>query len=413
MMMEGVPMRHMMAMLALVVGAVSLPARAALPPQLFKPEWLLPRVTVDVARSEREVLPRAPTDLSKVSYSFAGATHTLESFKERGSVKSLMVLHEGKVVYEHHRWPYDAGSRHQSWSLMKQMLSALVGVAIAEGKIKSVDDPMDRYAPELANNGFAKVSFRHALLMSSGVRFDEDVERINLFMETIAHRYSLGRMGMTLRQQILTPEVKSAQVPGARYDYVSINSQAIAMALEAATGQPVHRLLRDKLWKPMGLPDDAKVLTDATGRDFTFCCLYATTRSYAAFGQLYAQGGRWKGKPLLSEDWVRRSTTFADPQSWHAKAVPRNGKTMDLFGYGYHWFVLEGDRGDFTGSGIQGQSIYVSPRQNVVVVRMSDDYTVGSHNEEAVFMARAVADHLAGPVKPAHPAATGRSRRSR
>jgi CubicO group peptidase (beta-lactamase class C family) len=386
---------------AVALAGVMLSAQA-LPPQLFKPEWVLPRVTITAPAQGQVALITEPQALQSLTYEFAGVPHTVKDFQERGQVKSLLVLHEGKVVYEHHRWPYGPQSLHQSWSLMKQMLSALVGVALKEGRIKSVDEPMDRYAPELAVNGFAHVTFRQALLMSSGVRYSEEADRVQLFKDVIAHRLTAGRTGKSLRSKTLAHELAAAYVPGGRYDYASINSQAIAMALQGATGQPVDQLLRDKLWKPMGMLDDAEMLVDGEGRDFTFCCLYATARSYAMFGQLYAQGGRWQGRTLLSEDWVRRSTGFVDPWSWHAHAVTRTAKTMDLFGFAYHWWTLEGGRGDFTGSGILGQSVYVSPRQNVVVVRLSDDYEPGSHNEESVFMARAVADHLSrAPTGPA------------
>jgi CubicO group peptidase (beta-lactamase class C family) len=385
------------ALVAGLIGLTSLSAQA-LPPQLFKPEWVLPTAPVSGPKSgqgpAREALPTAPRDLSTVRYEWYARKWSLEDFQSRGSVKALLVLQDGKVVYEHHRWPNGPTTLHQSWSMMKQVLSALVGLAIQQGRIASVDDPMDRYAPELAANGFKGVTFKQALMMSAGVRYVEEVDRVTLFKQVIANRFTAGLLGHTLDQKVTEPALERAFEPGSKYEYASIASQAIALALEGAQGQPLHRILSRDIWTPLGMPDDARLLTDAQGRDFALCCLYATARSYAVFGQWFMQEGAWRGQQLLNAQWVQDSTRFNEGKSWRSTQVPRAFKTQELMGFGYHWWPLEGGRGDFIALGIQGQMIHVSPRQGVVVVRLSDDLVDGYHNEEAVAMARAVADFL-------------------
>ena len=377
---------------------LSSPAAQALPPQLFKPEWVLPTAPVSGPKAGqvpgREALPSAPQDLSGVRYEWYARKWSLDDFQGRGSVKALLVLHDGKVVYEHHRWPNGPTTLHQSWSVMKQVLSALVGVAIQQGRIASVDDPMDRYAPALAANGFQGVTFKQALMMSAGVRYVEEVDRVTLFKQVIANRFTGGLLGHTLDQKVTEPVLSRAFEPGSRYEYASIVSQAIALALEGAQGQPLHRILSRDIWTPLGMPDDARLLTDAQGRDFALCCLYATARSYAAFGQWFLQGGAWRGQQLLNAQWVHDSTRLADGKSWRSTQVPRKVKTQELLGFGYHWWPLEGGRGDFVALGIQGQMIYVAPQQGVVVVRLSNDYVDGYNAEEGIAMARAVADFL-------------------
>ena len=371
---------------------------SALPPQLFKPEWVLPTSPVQGPRTGQQplrvALPAEPRDLSAVRYEWEGRRWSLEDFHGRGAVKALLVLQDGKVVYEHHRWPNGPTTLHQSWSMMKQVLSALVCLAIQQGRISSVDDPMDRYAPALAANGFKGVTFRQALMMSAGVRYVEEVDRVALFMQVIANRFTVGLAGHTLDQKVTEPALSRAFEPGSKYEYASIVSQAMAMALEGAQGQPLHRILSRDIWTPLGMPDDARLLTDAQGRDFALCCLYATARSYAVFGQWFLQEGAWRGQQLLNAQWVQDSTRFAEGKSWHSTQVPRKVKTRELMGFGYHWWPLEGGRGDFIALGIQGQMIHVSPRQGVVVVRLSNDYVDGYHAEEGVTMARAVADFL-------------------
>jgi CubicO group peptidase (beta-lactamase class C family) len=233
------------------------------------------------------------------------------------------------------------------------------------------------------------------LLMSTGVAYNEEKDRVQLFVLAGLHRFSGGYKGQSVRQAVLDPALQRSEPVGKRYAYASINSQALSMALQAAVKQPLYLYLQDKLWRPLGIPDEAKLLSDDEGEGFSLCCIYASPRSFAMLGQLMAQGGRWQGKQIVSSRWVARATTFADPQAWHARDVPRMGKTMNLFGFAYHWWPLEGDRGDFVAQGILGQSIYVSPRQNVVVVRLGHDETPGAHAEEWVALARAVADHLA------------------
>lgn len=369
-------------------------AAQALPPQLFHPEWVLPGADVKGAPNGRAALPSQPLDLSAVRYERDGQRWSVGDFQSRASVKALMVLSDGQVVYEHHRWPNGPQTLHQSWSMMKQLLSNLVGIAVQQGQIQSMDDPMDRYAPALAVNGFRGITFRQALLMSTGVRYDEEVDRVAMFKQVIAHRLSFGELGASLREKTTEPQLNRVWAPGSRYAYTSIASQALTMALEGATKQSLHTLISRQIWQPLGMPDDARVLTDAQGQDFGLCCLFATARSYAIFGQWMAQGGRWHGQAVLNEDWVQRATSFDDPGAWHSIAVPRKAKTQELFGFAYHWWPLEGGRGDYTALGIHGQMVYVSPRQNVVVVRLSDDYTEGSHNEEAIALFRAIADRL-------------------
>lgn len=366
-----------------------------LPPSLFLPELVLPREVVDTSSfpvTLPTAAPKAP--ISGLRYNYEGVSKSLAQYQDDAKVRAMLVIKDGKIVYEYNKFPYTKTSQHQSWSMAKQMLSALVGIAIDEGTIRSVNDRMDAYEPALAVNGFAGVTFKQALQMSSGVAYNEEADRFKLFLDTITDYYTLGSSGYGLREKTTDAALTPAYAPGSKYQYASINSQAIAMALEKAVGMPYQRYLELKLWKPMRTPNSAKVLVDRNRDAFTFCCLYATTRSYAMFGLLYAQGGRLHGRQIVSSDWVRRSTTFdGDPTNWHA--VPVNGNKLGLYGFGYHWWALESERNDFSALGVFGQAIHVLPKQNTIIVRISGDFeTVGAHIEENVVMGRALADYL-------------------
>jgi CubicO group peptidase (beta-lactamase class C family) len=370
----------------------------SLPGWLYKPEWVLPEQVIARSASPQSLPRGTAQDLNGVLFQHQGGASTLREFLKDGHVSSYLVLHQGQVVFEHHSTGHGADSLHQSFSMMKQLVGLMVGMALADKAIASVDDPMDRYAPELQGTAFEGVTFRQALTMSSGVAYAEETARVQLFVKAAVHRATGGWQGMTMRQQVLDPALKRGTPPGKRYEYTSITTQVLQLALEGATRQPLGNYMQARLWQPMGMPDDARLLTDGEGGAFSLCCLHATARSYAALGQMMAQGGRFNGRQIVPARWVQLSTTFTDPAAWRARDVPRTAKRMNLFGFAYHWWPMEGPRGDFTALGIRGQSIYVSPRQNVVVVRLSDDDAPGAHAEEAALLARAIADRLS-PLK--------------
>ncbi len=383
------------ALAAATITPLALHAQA-LPPSLFLPEMLLPR-TVIKASAEPVVLAaaRAPKDITQVTYTFNGRTRTFGQFRDEAKVKSFMVLKDGQIVHEFHRFPNSRTTLHQSWSISKQVLSTMVGIALQDGAIKSIDDRMDLYEPRLSANGFAGVTFKQALQMSSGVKYSEESDRYSLFFDVFRNRYSFGNSGSSLTEKTLSPSLAPAFPPGSSYQYVSINSEAIRMALEKAVGMRYQDYLSTRLWQPMGIPDAAKNLTDRDQTAFTFCCLYATTTAYAMIGQMYAQGGAFNGRQIVSRDYVRQATTFAgDPSNWRAASVPRKDGSA-LRGFGYHWWPLEGEREDFIASGVFGQSIHVLPKQNTVIVRISSDHqNVEGSSYEAAILGRAIADHL-------------------
>lgn len=386
-----------LATLCLLSLATALPVMAqSIPPALQKPELLLGKTTIAKSTQAQPLVSApVPVPLDGVSYQFDGASRTFGDFIADGKVKALIVLKDGKIVHERYKWPTTANTKNQSWSMMKQVLSVLVGIAVQEGRIRSIDDAMDQYEPRLAANGFAGVTFKQALLMASGIKYNEEVDRVTLFGDVIVDKLFFGLGGADLVEKTTDPALTREAQPGTRYQYASITSQAISLALEAATGQSVASYLQTRLWQPLGMTDDAQLLVDRKKEGFSLCCLYATARSYATFGQMMAQGGAWQGKQIVAADWVKRSTTFADPASWTPSQVVRAGEVLNLQGFAYTWWPLAGDRGDFQALGVYGQGIHVLPRQNTVVVRISDDFdTPGAHAEEFAVFSRAIADQL-------------------
>ncbi|MHA7880174.1 MAG: serine hydrolase domain-containing protein [Saccharospirillum sp.] len=317
------------------------------------------------------------------TYEFDGERRAVESFLERTETTGLLVVHAGSILHEDYRLGADEHSLFTSWSMAKSVLSALIGIAIEEGHIGSVRDPIGLYVPSLREADYGAVPIEDALTMSSGIHFDEDYDHplsdINmLFIRAMA-------MGVPVEQTIMTLE--SVREPGTYNDYVSSDSMALGLVLEHATGMRVAEYLSSRVWEPMGAEADATWSTDRTGREFALCCINATLRDYARFGRLYLEGGARDGQPVVPSDWVQRSI---NPTAAHLQPGD-NPDSSWTFGYGYQWWLPEAPQGDFLAIGVWGQYIYVHPELDVVIVKTSADPNFDDNDHESVAMFRAIA----------------------
>ncbi|RAY14200.1 serine hydrolase [Actinomadura craniellae] len=289
--------------------------------------------TVELRTSSRKL---------QVSYTYDGRTRTLENFLSSSSTQGFVVL-DGQtqelLVERYHL--ADRNTRFQSWSMAKSFTSAAIGIAIGEGHIRSVDDPVTKYIPELAGSGYAGVSLRHLLWMSSGVTWDETLDVPGVHVGA-----SIG---------VPLPRMAAQRVrgwePGTRFNYTSMNSFVLAWAVTKATGVPYERYVERKLWQPAGMGSAAYLGNDSKGNSMGYCCYYATARDFARFGLLYLNGGQALGRQVVPRSWVEASTRPSAPSP----------------GYGLHWWL--GEDGEFMAQGFLGQTIYVSPRHKVVIVK--------------------------------------------
>lgn len=220
----------------------------------------------------------------------------------RGTI-ALLVARDGRLLLERYFNGWTADRLATSFSMAKSVVSLLLGVAVAEGRIGSVDDPVTRYLPELARQDvrFAQITLRHLLLMRSGIRFDE----------------GYGSPFSDAATFYLTPDLKAAVAglaiagpPNQLYRYQSGDTQLLAMALERATGVPLARYAEQRLWQPLGAEFDASWSLDSTAGGVArgFCCLNARARDYLRLGQLVLNDGQWQGRSIVSADWLRQST---------------------------------------------------------------------------------------------------------
>lgn len=299
---------------------------------------------------------RLPGDGAQASPLPQGAPQDLppaakEWIAER-DVTGIVVLKNSAVVFEDYLKGTTAQDLRISWSISKSYLSALFGVLHGEGAFDSLDDPVTKYALALKGGSYDKASIKDVLQMSSGIRFNEDY---------LAFFSDINRMGRVLALGGSMDGFASAQkhsdaAPGARWEYVSIDTHVLGMIIRGATGADVATLMNDRIIKPLGFEVDPYYLTDGFGEAFVLGGLAITTRDNARFAQMFANGGQWQGTQVVPADWVAASTTPS------AKTAPGEIR------YGYQWWIPDGSRdGEYVGRGIYGQYIYIDPKRNIVI----------------------------------------------
>ena len=322
-----------------------------------------------------------------VSYKFGGKSHQMSEMLDRTSTTGILVVKNDVIVYENYFRGNSANARNTSWSMAKSFISGLVGIAIAEGKISSVNDPITKYVPELIDSGYNNVPIKHVLQMSSGVRFNEGYSNpksdINQLMSKLfLHLRPMDRV---------IADFPSEFASGKKFQYMSLDSHVLGLLLRRATGKSITDYFQEKLWQPLGAESDASWLTDLYGTEITFCGLNATLRDYAKFGLLYLHEGKLNGKQILSEQWVKESIT---PDRPDLQANATDAKEYAGFGYQYQWWIPPDTNGDFVAMGHRGQFIYVSPKHQVVIVKTSaaEKSSTSEIRLETIALFRAIAN---------------------
>lgn len=303
-----------------------------------------------------------PIDLPK-EFEFAGKKFGTENFLEDTETAALLVLHNGKLRHESYRLTGGQDVKWLSMSVAKSIVSSLIGIALDEGSIDSIEQPITDYVPALRDSAYDGVRIKDVLQMSSGARWDENYSDQNSdvvrFAATFGRGDSLDEFTATLVREF---------EPGTVNRYNSADTQALGMLLRQATGQTITDYTRDKIWQPMGAESEAYWLCDNDGMEMVFGGFNATARDYAKIGELYRQNGFLNNRQIVPASWVGAST-IADGD--HVQ--PGNGTPgeFDNVGYGYQWWLPDGDSGEFIAVGVYNQFVYVNPAYNLVVVKLS------------------------------------------
>ena len=244
--------------------------------------------------------------------------------------------------------------------MAKTVTAMLIGIAIAEGRIRSVDDMAAVYVPVLAGTEYGRTSLRHLLQMSSGVRFVENYSGTDDLTTLAASTFLQWSDGGVAA---VTPFNERGRPSGTLFAYASVETQVLGLVLRSAVGRPVASYLEEKIWQPIGAEADATWLVDREGQEATYCCLNAVLRDYARLGLLLAKDGNWRGRQIIPAEWIKDATTVREDQP-HL----RPGVVTPTFGYGYQTWIFAGERRMFALLGVRGQAIFVDPASGLVMV---------------------------------------------
>lgn len=321
-------------------------------------------------------------------YRFEGEQRALAEFLEDSETTGLLVARDGVILHESYYRGYDERSLATSFSMAKSFASALVGIAIEQGYIGSVRDPISDYAPELIGSGYEGVSIHDVLTMSSGVSFDEDYD--SFFSDVMWLPIRIFGFRESVPEVLV--ELERGREPGTYNEYISSDSLALSLLLSNATGRSVSQYLEETLWIPAGMEHPAAWNIDYHGNELTHAFLSVTLRDYARFGRLYLNEGRRDGRPIIPADWVRASLDHPEP---HLQPGD-NPASFWTFGYGYQWWIPEQPEGDFVAIGVWGQFIYVHPVYDIVIAKTSTDYHFDTREHETIAVFRSIARAMAG-----------------
>jgi len=264
---------------------------------------------------------------------------------------ALLVLHNGKLRLERYGLGFDSQSRWTSFSVAKSFTSTLVGAAIKDGFIKSLDDKISVYIPELEGSAYADVSVRQLLTMTSGVQWNEDYANPNSDVAKFNnHQPADGQEALVSYMRQLPRDA----APGTRWLYSTGETNLVGTLVQRATQKSLASYLSEKIWVPAGMEQQATWILSKTGKEIGGCCVQAAARDYARMGQFILDGGKVGGQSIVPDGWWQEATTKqAD--------IGHSGR-----GYGYQWWTY--DDGSYSARGIFGQGIFIDPKRQLVIV---------------------------------------------
>jgi CubicO group peptidase (beta-lactamase class C family) len=295
-----------------------------------------------------------------VRYEYQGHTFSLDDYLTRHPATGLLVARGDTILIERYQYARHDRHRFASWSMAKTVTAMLVGIALVEGHIRSVDDPAAAYVSALAGTEYGRTSLRHLLQMSSGVRFVEEYSGLDDVWRLVTNTFQQGGAGGV---DAVTPFNVRAAPSGTKFAYASVETQVLGLVLRAVIGRPVADYLHEKIWEPMGAEADATWLIDRAGQEATYCCLNAVLRDYARLGLLLAHDGHWRGQQLIPRTWIEDATRV-HPDQAHLQP----GTARPFFGYGYQVWIFPGERRMFALFGVRGQALFVDPASRLVMV---------------------------------------------
>ncbi|HKK41293.1 MAG TPA: serine hydrolase [Bacteroidales bacterium] len=324
-------------------------------------------------KEEREVLKgkkvhKLPLGNPIAAFSKGGEKEKeLRDFITEQKVAGLLILQDGKIRLERYALGHSESKRWPSLSVAKSVTSTLVGIAIKDGYIKSVDDYVTYYIPDLKGSAYDSVKIRHLLTMTAGVRWNESYTDPD---GDIA-RFSTDPIDPGINAIVsYMRRLPAVAEPGKKFLYSTGETHLLGVLVSAATHQTLSHYLSLKIWKPYGMEQNATWTLDRTGQELAGCCLQMTLRDFARFGQFVLEDGRIDGKSIVPSNWFKTATHIQVPL-WPGG------------GYGYGWWIF--DSRSFDALGIYGQRIHIDPSRRLVIAVNSAWPEADSNDRQLAF----------------------------
>jgi CubicO group peptidase (beta-lactamase class C family) len=336
-------------------------------------QWLNPEINSFTFRETKDVFEyrdvrngveiwnlRSADGFAVPTIEFGGETHDYARFAEDTFTNAMLVLKDGRIVFEDYRNRMTPETRHVAFSASKTITAMLTGIALERGEIDSLDDPAEKYVPQLAGTGYEGVTVRQILQMRSGVDYEERYD----FGDNPSFAGRLHEQAIVLNRMRFAEgalETSRANAPGSTFNYSTLDTMVLGWLLEDATGETLERQMEQRIWQPLGAEADAFWLADGppgAGRALNGMGFNATLRDFARLGQLMLDGGMRGETRVLPEGWVGQM----------AAMLPTGGP---LPGYGFQTWQIDEEPGAFAAVGLAGQFIYVHPESRTVIVKLS------------------------------------------
>ncbi|MEK9770543.1 MAG: serine hydrolase [Betaproteobacteria bacterium] len=302
---------------------------------------------------------------------FEGKQVNVDEYLLRTDTAALLIIQNGKIKYENY-WLTGGPDEHWfSFSMAKSFISALIGIAIHQKYINSIEDKITFYVPQLKNSAYDNVRIKDILQMSSGASWNEDYGDPNSDINRSARIFAIGG---SLDE--FTSSLEKELEPGSFNRYNSTDTQALGMLLREATGASITEYMQKMLWEPIGAEKNGYWIVDSENMEMAYAGFMATARDYAKLGELYRLKGNLNNKQIIPSEWIELSTKPDGPH-----LLPGDNPLSDFpLGYGFQWWIPD-NSGDFSAIGVYNQFIYVSPKNNTVIVKLSANSSYGTSND--------------------------------
>ena len=312
---------------------------------------------------------------------FAENYYPTETFINETETSAMIVIENDVIKYEKYFRGGDENTVFSSCSMGKSFVSALIGIAVSEGYITSIDDPLGKYITEFIGTDLENIPIKACLQMASGINFDEDKDMSQYSIKTL-----IGIPAMKVIAKYGTQEK-----PFTHRRYLSINTEILGQIIKNSTGKGLAEYMEEKLWKKIGSAHDA-YWTLSNGTELAMGGLSLTLRDYARFARLYLNNGIYDSEQIISKEWIKDSLDISAEYS----KPGANNDINNTIGYGYQWWIPDGKDKEFMAIGVYGQFIYVNPVKNIIIVKTNADPNFMSENYELkhIEFFRSIADKI-------------------